>query len=272
VDCHAHVCAAAFDSDRRSVLEEATGAGVAAIVAVAESTTDAQLVLQLAKSYPGLIAACLGLHPVNPRSGTSVDEGELPEILSLIEEHCDTLVAVGEVGLDFTPAVISKDAETAAEAKASQRRVFTAQVQLACRLGLPLNVHSRGAGHHAITLMSNAGCTHALLHAFDGKVKYAVAAAARGFFFSVPASVSRDSQTQKLVQALPLSALVLESDSPALPAEKGARNTPAAILTSLQAIAELKGLTVQETAVAVTANSHRLFPRLRPLLQMGKQI
>ena len=261
-DCHSHMTASAFDDDREEVLCAAKAAGVTGILAVSESTHDAQAVIQLANENPGFIHACLGLHPVDARAGGSADEALLPEMLELIEQHAAQLVAVGEVGLDFTPAVISKDADAAAGAKVSQRTIFSAQVQLAKRLGLPLNVHSRGAGHHAIKVMTDAGHTQALLHAFDGKAKYAIAAAEQGFYFSIPASVVRDAQTKKLVQALPLSALVLESDSPALPAEKGCRNTPAAVRTSLSMIAEIKGLSEAEVAKALTANTFKLFPKL----------
>ncbi len=261
-DCHAHMTAAAFKDDLSDVLTAAKSAGLAGIVAVSESTRDADAVIQLSKQHVGFIHPCLGLHPVNAERGGSADEATLPAMLQLIDEHAHDLVAVGEVGLDFTPAVVGKEPDAAAAAKASQRRIFEAQVLKAKELQLPLNVHSRGAGHHAIKVMMDAGHTHALLHAFDGKAKYAVAAAAQGFHFSVPASVKRDAQTQKLVKALPLSALVLESDSPALPAEKGARNTPSAVLTSLQMISDLKGVPLQEVAKAVTENTHKLFPKL----------
>jgi len=264
-DCHAHMTASTFDEDRSEVLAAASSLGVAGIIVVSESTHDADAVLELAKQHRGLIYPCLGLHPVNAQKGGSADEAELRPMLGLIEQHAEKLIAVGEVGLDFTPAVVGKDDDAAAAAKASQRAIFTAQVELAKRLGLPLNVHSRGAGHHAIKLMVDAGHTHALLHAFDGKARYALAAAQQGFLFSVPASIARDPQTQKLVKALPITALVLESDSPALPAEKQARNTPAAILTSLRMIAEIKGMTEQQAAAAVTANTFKLFPKLLSL-------
>ena len=49
------------------------------------------------------------------------------------------------------------------------------QAKLALELGLPLNVHSRSAGHHAITLLKEVGAAKScVLHAFDGKAKYAV--------------------------------------------------------------------------------------------------
>lgn len=53
---------------------------------------------------------------------------------------------------------------------------YPASLVLACRRrfqehGLAVNVHSRSAGHHAISLLREEGITRAVLHAFDGKPK-----------------------------------------------------------------------------------------------------
>ena len=67
---------------------------------------------------------------------------------------------------------------------------------------------------------------------------------------------------QKLVKALPLSALVLETDSPALAAEANTRNEPAHLSLALQWLARLKGVDEATAAEAVRVNQRRLFPRL----------
>ncbi|CAI5952051.1 unnamed protein product [Closterium sp. NIES-65] len=132
------------------------------------------------------------------------------------------------------------------------------QLSLAAELGLPVNVHSRSAGHHAIEEIVQSGLpatSAALMHAFDGRLVHAERAERHGgFFFSVPPSVVRSPQTQKLVKGLPLSCLVLETDSPALAPEKGATNEPCNIVVSCREIARIHGVTVAE--VAKTTSSH----------------
>jgi Tat protein secretion system quality control protein TatD with DNase activity len=49
-------------------------------------------------------------------------------------------------------------------------------LQLASELGLPVNVHSRSAGHYAIDTLMQLGIEKALLHAFDGKLAHALKA------------------------------------------------------------------------------------------------
>lgn len=88
-------------------------------------------------------------------------------------------------------------------------------------LGLSVNVHSRSAGHHAIRLLESTQARGAVLHAFDGRPHYAEDAAKRlGYRFSVAPIVSRSPSLQKMVARLPLDALLLETDAPALVRER----------------------------------------------------
>jgi hypothetical protein len=82
------------------------------------------------------------------------------------------------------------------------------------------------------------------------------------FYFSVPPSVVRSPQKQKLVAALPLDRLVLETDAPALGPERGATNRPSNITVARDEVARIKGVSPEEVARVTTANALRLFPRL----------
>jgi TatD DNase family protein len=131
---------------------------------------------------------------------------------------------------------------------------------LAQELALPLNVHSRSAGHHTLDLLITCGANRVLMHAFDGKASYAVRAAEQhGYLFSIPPSVVRSSQKQKLVRLLPLEALVLESDSPVLGPEPGVRNEPANLMHAVRCIAALKGVSEDRVQEITTVNAKRLF-------------
>ena len=86
-------------------------------------------------------------------------------------------------------------------------------------------------------------------------------------YFSVPPSVVRSPQKQKLVAALPLDRLVLETDAPALGPVAGEVNRPANIAIARDAIARIKGVSADEVVRTTTANALRLFPRLLQRLQ-----
>jgi len=245
-DTHAHLCAPEFSVDLGSVLDRARTAGVARIIAVGETLEDGRRNLELAAAFPSLVAPACGLFP------TYLDRVEAELVRDFIRAHSERWIAIGEVGLDYWKVKDEEDREV-------QRQILQGFVSLALELDLPLNVHSRSAGHHTIEFLLRHGAKRVQMHAFDGKASRALAGVEAGFYFSVPPSVLRSVQKQKLVRRLPLSCLLLETDSPVLGAEPGRRNEPANLVIALQAIAELKGETEAGVAEAIYENTLRLY-------------
>jgi len=245
VDVHCHVHSAEFDEDRGAVLAHAAQVGVRFVLAMGEGHADNERVLAAARAHP-LVLPCLGLHPDRASSEP------LQPVLEQLRQHAPRLAAVGEVGLDFWVA-------QAPDQRERQRQVLSALVGLARELDLPLSVHSRSAGHHAVELLERCGARRVCLHAFDGGARHAARAAELGYLLSIPPSVARSPQKQKLVRRLPLEALMLETDAPVLGPDRAARNVPANVTLVAAAIAELKGCTPQHVVEATSANAWRLF-------------
>ena len=248
IDTHAHICDPAFDKDRAEVLERARKAGVNAIIAVGESLSDARKNLELAKKYPMLKPAA-GLYP------TALDLNQVDEMADFIQRNHSSLVAIGEVGLDYW---VVKEASK----KALQREILIRFIEIAKELDLPMNIHSRSAGRHAITLLLENNATRVQMHAFDGKAGAAMPAVEAGYFFSIPPSVTRSRQKQKLVKRLPLSCLLIETDSPVLGPSPDERNEPVNIQQSVKAIAALKDIAKEAVIAAVWENTERLYGKL----------
>jgi TatD DNase family protein len=247
IDAHAHLGAPEFDGDRAAVLERARAAGVAAVIAVGETLADAEQNLRLAAAEPsGMIRPAAGLYP------TILDRDQAASLEALIRRERERLVAIGEVGLDHWKVQDPAEREL-------QRELFLGFVRLSAETGLPLNVHSRSAGKATIDLLLAAGAVRVLLHAFDGRAATALPAVEAGYFFSVPPSVVRSPQKQKLVRRLPLESLLVETDSPVLGPEPGIRNEPANVTVSVTAIATLKGVSEGAVIEAVVENQRRLF-------------
>lgn len=248
IDTHAHICDSAFDKDRAEVLERARRAGVAAIIAVGENLSDARKNLELAERYPMLQPAA-GLYP------DVLDLNQAEKMADFIRQNHSSLSAIGEVGLDYW--VVKKAPE-----KALQREIFKRFIDLAQELNLPLNVHSRSAGRHAIALLLENNAVRVQMHAFDGKSGAAMPAVEAGYFFSIPPSVVRSRQKQKLVKRLPLSCLLLETDSPVLGPLSNERNEPENIRHSVKAIAALKDISEETVIAAVSENTEKLYGKL----------
>jgi TatD DNase family protein len=246
VDTHAHLCSESFSGDLEEVLRRAAARGVLAVLAVSETLADAQENLALASRHP-MVKPCAGLHP------EVLDEGEAAEMLAFILENRDRLAAIGEVGLDYW---IAQDAAQ----RELQRKIFAQHIALAKQLELPMTVHSRSAGRHAIALLREHHAKNAVLHAFDGKASSAAEGLDAGYYFSVPPSVVRSPQKQKLIRHLPMERLLLESDSPVLGPDREERNEPANVRIACEQIAAIKGLPVDDVARITTENARSLFP------------
>ena len=245
VDTHAHLCDPVFDTDRSAVIKRARAAGVGAIITVSEDLSDAKRNIELNKNHPELKPAA-GLYP------TCLDLEKTQEMSSFIRNERNKLVAIGEVGLDYW--IIKEKFQ-----KEIQQEIFVSFIHLAMELDLPINVHSRSAGRHAIALLLEHNAIKVQLHAFDGKISTALPAVEAGFFFSIPPSIVRSRQKQKLVKQLPLSCLLVETDSPVLGPSPDKRNEPVNAVVSLNAIAEIKNISKDEVMETVIDNTGRLF-------------
>lgn len=246
-DAHAHMASEDFSPDLPAVLARAEAAGVCGIVAVGETLEETQRILALSDRHP-LIKPAAGLYP------TILDPEAATTTIAFARRHADRLVAVGEVGLDHWAVKEESDWKI-------QEEILGMFVALSTELDLPLNVHSRSAGRQTIAFLRARGARRVLLHAFDGKASAAAEGVRAGYFFSIPASVVRSPQKQKLVRQLPLECLLLETDSPVLGPDPSVRNEPRNVTIACQSVATLKGVPPEEIARITTDNARHLFPR-----------
>ncbi|KAK2855886.1 hypothetical protein Q5P01_004621 [Channa striata] len=259
VDCHCHISAHEFEEDLEDVIHRTKEAGVKTLVAVTEEVGEFTRVLQLQESYPDLVAPCFGIHPLQGGGGSerhSVKPEDLDVALPLFYKHSERLVALGEIGLDFTPWCAPTQRE-----RDDQMSVFIKQLSVAKELGLPVNIHSRSAARVTIATLKEQGVHRALLHNFAGKPSIALEGVKAGYFFSFPPAVCRNQQRDKLIKQIPLEHICLETDSPALGLDKDARNEPSNIGLSCRYIADVKGLSQQTVRLVTAQNAYRLFPK-----------
>ncbi len=246
-DAHAHLVSADFAQDLPVVLARAEAAGVRGIVAVGETLEDAERTLALSQQHP-LVKPAAGLYP------TILDQEAAEAVVAFIRRHGEGLVALGEVGLDHW--VVKEEVEWKI-----QEEILAKFVALSNELGVPLNVHSRSAGRHTLAFLRERGARRVLMHAFDGKASTALEGVRSGYFFSIPPSVVRSAQKQKLARQVPLEYLLLETDSPVLGPDPAVRNESQNVAVACQVVADLKGLSPEDVAWVTTENARRLFPR-----------
>ncbi len=243
IDVHAHLTDPAF-SDLPEVIARAKAAGVLAVVTSITDPADMPRAKEIVEHHSGFVYLTLGLDP------TFLSEEKLSEFRAAL--NAAPIVGIGEVGLDHFYVRGAPLMET-------QERHFRECIRAAISLGKPLVVHSRSAGRKALEVLYSEGAERVLMHAFDGKSGDALAAAKKGYFFSIPTSVVHSDQKQKLVRLLPLESMMLETDSPVLSPVRGERNEPANLVHSARKIAEIKRIQVEKVIETTSVNASRFF-------------
>jgi len=246
IDVHCHLDSSEFDNDLDSVLNNAKNLGVIKIISSALNIDSINKTFKIIERYPNFVylTACCDY--------TILDEKIVNEITEYIIKIKDKIVGIGEAGLDFY--IYRNEA-----LKEKNIKIFKHWINLAINLDLPLVVHSRSAGKYAIKILIQSGIKKVIMHAFDGSVGYGIEGSKNGFYFSIPPSIVRSEQKQKLVKHLPLENILLESDSPVLGPDRNIRNTPSNVTISAAKIAEIKKIPLGLVSTVTTKNALTIF-------------
>lgn len=261
IDTHCHLDAREFDADRPAVLARLRAAGLASVILPAVEVDNFEVVRRMAADERGF-AYALGIHPLYvDRAG----EDAIEQLRQALERYRDdpALVAVGEIGLDHFVPGLDRD---------KQDRLFQAQLQLAARFSLPVILHVRRAQDAVLKHLRRHRVLGGIAHAFNGSFQQAQTFVSLGFVlgFGGAMTFSRARRIRALASGLPLSALVLETDSPDIsPAWRHpGRNEPGELPRIAETLAELRGASVDDIVVQSAANAVRALPRLGRLLGM----
>jgi TatD DNase family protein len=183
----------------------------------------------------------LGLHPqlVAQRAGE----------IAMFESLLERARYVGEIGLDAASQFYASFE--------SQQRLFE-RILRACdeRGNKILSIHSvRSVSKvlkHVERCLRDGGCVP-VMHWFTGTVNEARRAASLGCFFSVNSEMVRTEKLRPLLQALPLSRLLTETDGPFVMVD-GRPTTPSDIPATVRELASLRNMDANAMAEQLVSN------------------
>jgi TatD DNase family protein len=253
IDTHTHLDFPDFASDRGAVLANARALGVERMVLLGVAQANWQRLWDLVLSEDGLYAA-FGLHPV------FLAEHQ-PEHLQAMRGWLERLsgqpklCAVGEIGLDYFLPELDR---------AQQQALFGAQLALAAEFELPALLHVRRSHADVIASLKHYRLKRGgIVHAFAGSLEEAREYLKLGFKLGLGGAATwpQALRLRKVIAALPLEAIVLETDSPDMaPAmHPQQRNSPEFLPDICANLAELKGLSPSELASISSQNACQLF-------------
>jgi TatD DNase family protein len=250
IDTHAHLDSGQFAADMEAVVARAGAAGIRHILTIGCDLASSRASVAIASEHPTIYAA-VGIHP---HDAGEADTAGIAELRRLAAEP--KVVAVGEIGLDFYRDRSPREV---------QRQAFRAQIRLARELGLPVIVHDREAHAEVLQILreERASEVGGVLHCFSGDLAMARACIELGFYISFPGTLTypKNEAAREVVRGIPVDQILVETDCPYLApqAHRGKRNEPAFVRHTAEAIAAIKGLTIDDVARITTLNAFNLF-------------
>ena len=244
IDTHAHLDASS--SPAEELLRRARDAGVDRVVTIGTGIDSCRRAVELADAHEAVYAA-VGIDPHRAATAEARRAGELRELVA----H-PKVVAVGETGLDY---------HYGADAKAEQRRLFDAHLEVAAAHDLPLVIHCRSAADDTIAALADFGGT-VVLHCFS-EPALERAAEERGYFASFAGNVTYPSAGELRAVAARTSRdrLLVETDTPYLSPQprRGTPNEPANIVHTVAVLAGVLGEDEADLVERLDANAAAAF-------------
>ncbi|TXI16295.1 MAG: TatD family deoxyribonuclease [Roseateles sp.] len=253
IDSHCHLSFPELQQRLPDILREMQQARVEQAICICTQMEEFETVHGLALAHEPLWAT-VGVHP----DTEGLREPDVAELVTLAT--APKVVAIGETGLDYY-----RLGERSLADMEWQRERFRVHIRAARQAGKPLVIHTRSASADTLRVLDEEGGEQAggVFHCFTETAEVAREALARGFYISFSGIVSfKNAQDLRdLARELPLERLLIETDSPYLAPVpfRGKTNTPALVPHVARAVAEARGLAVEDLARIAADNTRRLF-------------
>jgi len=244
-DAHTHIDMRHFKNDREKVIARAKTKGLVGMVTSSIGPGSFRRTLGIVEKHRGFIYHSAGC------SVSQLTRKDADTIISLTRKYASSIVAVGEVGLDYHWI---KDPI----GRKNQEPLFRMFINLATELKLPIVIHSRKAEGEATEILEKTFSGEVLMHCLDGSTDVAKRVADNGWYITLPANFGRYKNRKDAAEIVPLEHILLETDGPYL-SPTSERNEPANILYGVQSLSKLLDLSDEEVAKATTQNALRFY-------------
>lgn len=256
IDIHSHLNLSQFDSDREEVIQKLKDENIVTITVGADYKSSV-LAIELANKHDNLYA-CVGLHPID----VLIEEFNYNDMLILAKNK--KVLAIGECGLDY----FRDDSE---DFKIKQKEIFNSHIKIALEVGKPLMIHARpskgtmDAYNDILDILEYQNKSDskvmANFHFFVGDINIAKRAISLGFTLSFDGPITFSHDYDEIIKDTPIESIMGETDSPFVSPVpfRGKRCEPQMVKEIIKRIAELKGLSEEETLRIINKNIFRVF-------------
>jgi len=257
IDIGVNLTGSSFKSDLGDVMQRAQAAGVNQMIVTGTDIEHSKAAIELCQQYPERLYSTAGVHPHHADDYTQLTQQQLHDL-----SHYDSVVAIGECGLDFNRNFSTPK---------NQCSTFESQLELASETGLPAFLHQRDAHAEFLRIITNGKSETGKLvaHCFTGTVAELVDYLQLDMYIGITGWICDERRGQDLQQAvkeIPLNRIMLETDAPyLLPRDliekpvQSRRNEPCYLPHICATVAKCMKVNVEELKTAVLGNTRRFF-------------
>ncbi|MBI2637418.1 MAG: TatD family hydrolase [Candidatus Sungbacteria bacterium] len=278
IDAHTHVHFHAYQDDADTVIRRALDMDIWMITVGTQQSTS-QSAVETALRYPEGVYATVGLHPIHteesyhdakelgaPDESSAKKEGQEGfmsrgetfdyAVYKALALH-PKVVGIGECGLDYY--------RLSEETKKKQYDTFASHIELARDVKKPLMIHCRNAFTDLISVIEDQkrllNNPPGVIHFFTGTKENAKKLLGLGFSFTFGGVLTFTHDYDDVVRYIPQDRILLETDAPYVAPipYRGKRNEPAYILATAKKLAEIKGLSEEDTTEQIVKNTRAVF-------------
>ncbi len=266
-DSHAHINNESYSAKgREELVKDIENSDISYVMDVGFDLGSSLMACNHAKKYDWCYAA-VGFHPHN---ADKMSEEDLIFVRGLAKKP--KVQAIGEIGLDYYRNISEPEV---------QRCWFRRQLQLALELSMPVVIHDRDANADVMRILKEEGVfnktrtdkfpkkedglpdARLLLHCYSGSREMAMQYLKLGATISVagPVTYKNARRLLEVVDAVPISHLLIETDAPYLTPEpfRGRPNQSPYVEYVARKVAGIKGLSYEEAAAKTCDNAKRFF-------------
>lgn len=252
IDTHCHIDDPQYQGDFDAFIREQQAGGVELILVPATGAESCRSVLATCARYPQYLLPALGLHPEEVKEDWSM---QLDAIYSLLVTQRSTIVAIGEIGLDYYWDTTYKEQQLAA---------FRRQLEWAVSMDLPVMIHCRNAMDDCLRLLREFASKglRGVMHCFSGSRESAVEILKLGLYLGIGGVLTfKNCKLKEVVPDLPVDCLLLETDAPYMAPvpHRGERNESRWMIHQLDMLADIYQMPVKELEQRLNLNTKRLF-------------
>ncbi|MBR3680398.1 MAG: TatD family hydrolase [Clostridia bacterium] len=255
-DTHAHYYDERFSEELNGSVDELIDAlcseTLSCVVNIGTSPETSRLAIEQAKRHEKMYTA-VGIHPSDTRFLSDM-KAELCEIEKMLLDPASRAVAIGEIGLDYHYPDTDRE---------RQMRYFTAQMEMAERLGMPVVIHDREAHGDIMEVIRKFPRVSGILHSFSGSAEMARELVALGYYisFSGTLTFTNAKKPREVASQIPRDRILIETDCPYLAPHprRGTLNHSGNLVYTNAALAGVLGISEEECAALTSENGRRAF-------------